>query len=158
MGKYHSSTGRIKPLRGNETTAKFLGYAGLIPFVTFSIGSWIPLPYISDAIQILIAYAAIILSFMGAIHWGLAMSRANQQCSKYFVASAIPALTAWLALLLPDTLALIILLCGFFALFAYDRAVKISQALPDWYLPIRRTLTLVVVLCLSGTLLSVVLQ
>lgn len=143
---------------GNETTAKFLGYAGLVPFVTFSIGSWITLPYISDAVQILIAYAAIILSFMGAIHWGQAMSRASQQHSKYFIASVIPALTAWIALLLPDSLALIVLLCGFIALFTYDRAVKISQAFPDWYIPMRKTLTLVVVLCLSGALLSVALH
>jgi hypothetical protein len=145
-------------LPGNETTAKFLGYAGLIPFVTFSIGSWVALPYISDAVRALIAYAAIILAFMGAIHWGLAMSRASQQCSKYFITSVIPALTAWLALLLPDTLALIVLLCGFIALFAYDRAVKIPQALPDWYIPLRKQLTLVVILCLSGGLLSTVMQ
>jgi len=145
-------------LPGNETTAKFLGYAGLIPFVTFSIGSWIPLPYVSDAVQTLIAYAAVILSFMGAIHWGVAMSSANQQRSKFFIASVIPALTAWLALLLPDPLALIVLLCGFIALFAYDQSVNKSQALPDWYIPMRKTLTLVVVLCLSGALLSVVLQ
>lgn len=142
---------------GSETTAKYLGYAGLIPFLTFSIGSWMPLPYFSDAIHILIAYAAIILSFMGAIHWGVAMSSVNLQRSKYFIVSVIPALTAWLALLAPDTLALIILLCGFIALLAYDRAVKKSQALPDWYIPMRKTLTLVVVLCLSGALLSVVL-
>lgn len=143
---------------GNETTAKFLGYAGLIPFITFSIGSWITLPYIPDAVQILIAYAAIILSFMGAIHWGQAMSRAGQQHGKYFIASVIPALTAWIALLLPDTLALVVLLCGFIALYAYDRTVKISQAFPDWYIPLRKTLTLVVVLCLSGALLSVALH
>jgi hypothetical protein len=145
-------------LPGNETTAKFLGYAGLIPFVTFSIGSWIALPYISDAVQILIAYAAIILAFMGAIHWGLAMSRHHQQRSKYYIDSVIPALTAWLALLLPDILALILLLCGFIALFAYDRAVRNTQALPDWYIPMRKQLTLVVVLCLSGGLLSAVMQ
>jgi hypothetical protein len=145
-------------LPGNETTAKFLGYAGLIPFATFSIGSWIPLPFISDAVQILISYAAIILSFMGAVHWGLAMSKANQQRSQYFIASVIPALTAWVALLLPDTLALVVLLCAFIALFAYDRAVKIPQELPDWYIPMRKKLTLVVLICLSGALLSVALQ
>jgi hypothetical protein len=141
-------------LPGNETTAKFLGYAGLIPFATFSIGSWVPLPYITDAVQILIAYAAIILSFMGAVHWGLAMSRTNQQRSKYFIASVIPALIAWLALLLPDPLALTVLLCAFIALFAYDRTVSVSQALADWYIPMRKKLTLVVAVCLSGALLS----
>lgn len=142
---------------GNETTAKFLGFAGLIPFVTFSIGSWMPLPYFSDAIRILIAYAAIILCFMGAIHWGVAMSSVNLQRSKYFIASIIPALTAWLALLAPDILAFIILLCGFIVLLAYDCAVEKSQALPGWYLPMRKKLTFFVVLCLAGSLLSVVL-
>jgi hypothetical protein len=86
------------------------------------------------------------------------MSRANQQGSQYFIASVIPALIAWVALLLPDTLALVVLLCAFIALFAYDRAVKIPQELPDWYIPMRKKLTLVVLLCLSGALLSVALQ
>jgi len=145
-------------LPGNETTAKFLGYAGLVPFMAFSIGSWISLPYFSDAVQILIAYAAIILAFMGAIHWGQAMSRTSQQHGKYFYASVIPALTAWIALLLPETLALVVLVCGFIALYAYDRTVSISQAFPDWYIPMRKNLTLVVVLCLSAALLSVALH
>jgi len=66
-------------LTGSETTAKALGYAGLIPFVVFSIGCWIPLPYVTNAPYILITYGAVILSFMGAVHWGVAMAHKDQQ-------------------------------------------------------------------------------
>lgn len=141
-------------MSGNEKTAKFLGYSGLIPFVTFSIGSWLPQPYNSYAIQILIAYAAIILSFMGAIHWGVAMTSADEQRSKYIIASVIPALTAWLALLMNEIPALVTLLAGFIALIGFDWAVEKPQRLPDWYVPMRNILTFIVVLCLLGTLLS----
>ncbi len=106
MVNYHLSTGKTKPLSGKEITAKSLGYAGLIPFIVFSIGSWFQLPMISDSTYILIAYAVIILSFMGAIHWGVAMSNTEQHNGQYFIASVIPALSAWLALLIPHSYAL----------------------------------------------------
>jgi len=52
--------------------ALLLGYAGLVPFVSGALGIWgIPIgwrPFVLDA---LLDYAAVILAFMGAIHWGL---------------------------------------------------------------------------------------
>jgi hypothetical protein len=141
-------------LSGNEKTAKSLGYAGLIPFIIFSIGSWFQLPFISDSINILTAYAAIILSFMGAIHWGIAMSRSEYQNGKYFIASIIPGLSAWLALLLPQRYAIILLMIGFIALIIYDWSVEKPQRLPGWYIPMRNRLTLVVVMCLMFAQLS----
>jgi len=151
---YLSSTGRINPLSGNEKTAKSLGYAGLIPFIVFSIGSWFQLPLVSDSTYILTAYAAIILSFMGAIHWGIAMSSNEDQNGKYFIASVIPGLSAWLALLMPQRYAIILLMIGFIALIIYDWSVEKPQRLPGWYIPMRNRLTLVVVMCLMITQLS----
>ena len=141
-------------MSGNETTAKSLGYAGLIPFIVFSIGSWFQLPMISDSTYILTAYAAIILSFMGAIHWGIAMSSSELQNSKYFIASVIPGLCAWLALLMPQRYAIILLTIGFIALIIYDWSVEKPQRLPGWYIPMRNRLTLVVVMCLMFAQLS----
>ena len=141
-------------MSGNESTAKTLGYAGLIPFVIFSAGSWTALPYISDSTQILIAYAAIILSFMGAIHWGIAISNADKHRSKSLVVSIVPALVAWLALLLPEIFALAILFVGFILLITYDLAVAKSQVLPDWYISMRIRLTLIVTLCLITALIA----
>ena len=139
---------------GNETTAKSIGYAGLIPFIVFSIGSWFQLPMISDSTYILTAYAAIILSFMGAIHWGIAMSSSEDQNGKYFIASVIPGLSAWLALLMPQRYAIILLMVGFIALIIYDWSVEKPQRLPGWYIPMRNRLTLVVVMCLMFAQLS----
>ncbi len=139
---------------GNVMIAKTLGYAGLIPFIVFSIGSWLSLPMITDATYILIAYAAIILSFMGAIHWGVAMANSEPNNTRYFIASVIPALSAWLALLIPQSYAIILLMIGFITLIIYDWSVEKSQRLPDWYIPLRNKLTTVVVICLMVTLLS----
>jgi hypothetical protein len=145
-------------LTGSETTAKALGYAGLIPFVVFSIGCWIPLPYVTNAPYILITYGAVILSFMGAVHWGVAMANKDQQQGKFFISSVLPALIAWPALLLAQSLALVILLAGFIGLYTYDRSVEKAQALPGWYIPMRTRLTAVVVLCLASALLSVIMN
>ena len=158
MANCHSSTGRTRKLTGSETTARALGYAGLIPFVVFGIGCWIPLPYVVNAPYILIAYGAIILSFMGAVHWGAAMASTDQQRGSYIIASVIPALLAWPALLLPHTLALVILLAGFIGLYVYDRSVEKAQGFPGWYIPMRTRLTAIVSLCLAAALLSITRQ
>lgn len=154
MVNYHLLTGKTKTLPGNQQIAQTLGYAGLIPFITLSIGSWIETPHSYNSVYALIAYAAIILSFMGAIHWGMAMSKTENKQGKYYITSVIPALAAWLSLLLPDVFSLIILLTGFTFLISYDLAVEKSQGFPDWYIPMRIKLTFIVLLCLISTLLS----
>jgi positive regulator of sigma E activity len=143
-------------LSGNESTAKILGYSGLIPFIILSIAGWLQIPFDQDVSRILVTYAAIIFSFMGAVHWGIAIS-SKQDGSKYLIVSVLPALMAWPALLVPQIYALLLLLFGFIALYAYDRSAEKDQQLPGWYLPMRKQLTIVVVICLSGTLLSSIL-
>ena len=142
-------------LSGNERIAKILGYAGLIPFIIFSIRSWIEIPYLHNTIFVLITYAAIILSFMGAIHWGMAMSKTDNKQNKYFITSVIPALAAWFSLLIPEFFSLIVLLIGFILLISYDLAVEKPQGFPNWYIPMRIKLTFVVLLSLVSALLSI---
>jgi len=158
MVNYHSSTGRTNPLSGNESTIKILGYAGLIPFLVFSIGHWITLPYIDDPSAILIAYAAVILSFMGAIHWGAAITTSDKKHSAHLIVSVIPALIAWLALLLPADFSMSVLLLGFIILLVYELALATPEGLPDWYITMRITLTTVVSLCLSASLIAVAMR
>jgi len=141
-------------LFSNEKTAKILGYAGLIPFIILSIGSWIEIPYIDNAVYALITYAAIILSFMGAVHWGMAMSKIDNKQNKYFIVSVIPALAAWFSLMIPELFSIIVLFIGFVALISYDLAVDELQGFPNWYIPMRVKLTFIVVLSLIGALVS----
>jgi hypothetical protein len=145
-------------LPGNEKVTKFLGYAGLIPFLVFSLGHWMTLPWVNDPSQILIAYAAVILSFMGAIHWGAAITNSDGQHSTHLIVSVLPALTAWSALLLPVSIAIVILLCGFILLLVYELVFARPQGLPCWYISMRIILTTVVSFCLMISLTAVIIK
>lgn len=133
--------------------AILLGYAGLTPFVSGALGIWvIPLGWREFVLSALLDYAAVILAFMGAIHWGLAM-RAEEQDERaqiQLALSVVPPLLGWLAIAggMPTGLALPILLLAYIGLYLADlRAVHLGLA-PLWYSSLRTPLTLVVVLSL----------
>lgn len=132
-----------------------LSYAGLIPFIALTLAIWFAPPvYIPELNLALNGYSAVILSFLGAIHWGLAM-RANAPISPgLLVFSVLPALLAWLLLLIPMDLALLLFAAGFVLVYLVDyQAVRLNLA-PVWYPGLRKPLTLVVVICLLLTAFS----
>jgi len=154
------------PAPNSVRTASWLGYAGLIPFV---VGTAVLIEgrigVRELALEGLIAYAAVILGFMGAVHWGRAMFAATGvEAARAFALSVVPALVGWCATFLAARLALSVLAAAFVGLYLYDRSTMRrvtsddthSLELPalDWYLPLRLRLTTVVVVCL---LLCVVL-
>jgi hypothetical protein len=124
----------------------WLGYGGLVPFVVLAAASVLDpghSAYWSDA---LVAYGAVILSFVGALHWGFAMSLAdlsNDERRRRFLWSVVPALMAWPAMLLGTSLAALVLVAGFVAHYLHDRHLGASAFLPRWYLPLRFRLTVV---------------
>ena len=54
-------------------TVAWLGYGGLIPFLSLTTASLLDRHHAAVWSDALYGYAAIILSFVGALHWGLAM-------------------------------------------------------------------------------------
>ncbi len=136
-----------------------LGYAGLIPFVLLSAGSWVFAEEFHDSINIaLLSYAAIILSFMGAVHWGLAIaSREGVQAGQLGL-SVLPALIAWFASLTNPMINYSILIVTFVGLCLFDgRMVKAGKA-PAWYPRLRIPLTAVVVISLILAQLGLVFR
>jgi hypothetical protein len=130
----------------------WLGYGGLIPFVMLTIAFLLDHHHSLLWSDALIGYGAVILSFVGALHWAFAMSLPDlteQQRTARFVWSVVPALLAWPALLVDATMANFLLVPGFVAHYLQDRRLARSQTLPDWYLPLRFRLTSVACLCLS---------
>jgi hypothetical protein len=124
----------------------WLGYGGLLPFVALAAAVWFDVNHSSLWRDALIGYGAVILSFVGALHWGFAMSQsdmtANQRtCS--FVWSVVPSLLAWMALLMTPKYAAMLLVAGFLMHFWQDRRLVQLVNLPAWYLPLRLRLTLV---------------
>ncbi|SFH55579.1 Protein of unknown function [Pseudomonas syringae] len=128
-----------------------LGYGGLLPFISLALlipfyGDYRPLFAIA-----LVNYGAVILSFVGALHWGFAMTAQDmkaEQRSDRFIWSVIPALIAWIATLLPMPLGCLLLVIGFVVHLWQDRQLSQVISLPAWYLPMRLRLTVVASVCL----------
>ncbi|MFT5448071.1 MAG: hypothetical protein ACI9DC_003250 [Gammaproteobacteria bacterium] len=127
--------------------ATWLGASGLIPFVAGAAALWmLPTAHTSIAADVLIGYGAIILTFMGAVHWGLAMARgAAPGMARWFAISVVPALIGWCALMMPPLTALTMLALAFTAVFAMDNAAIAAGLAPAWYRRLRAPLTAAVV-------------
>lgn len=141
-------------------TVAWLGYGGLIPFLVLTPVSLLDYHYGALWSDALYAYGAIILSFIGALHWGLAMSLpelSERQRSALFLWSVVPALIAWPAVLFSPPIAAPLLVFGFIAHYLQDRRLARQASLTDWYLPLRLRLTSVAVVCLiAGVFASAV--
>ena len=132
-------------------SAGWLGWLGAVPFVGLA-GT---VPFLSGAPRVivehaLVAYGAAILSFLGGVHWGLAVrSRSSRDDGKLWLTlSVIPALAGWAALLVPETPGLFTLAIAAAVMLWVDIwATRVGQA-PLWYPKLRIPLTCVVVAAL----------
>ena len=127
----------------------WLGYAGLAPFV----GGVIAIALAPDgsaqslAVDLLRYYAAVIASFLGAVHWGAAAQSDNGLREARLRWGVMPALLAWSLLLVPAVAAFV----GFAALFALILFVdcRYLPLLDDAYRRLRVRLSLVVIATLA---------
>lgn len=135
-----------------------LGLSGLLPFVAASLAVWwAPLSWQASAITAFLSYSAVILSFLGGIHWGLAMGRDAPATPAFRVRvllSMAPSLIAWPALLWGGAPGAILLMLGFMAVRGYEASAPGVAGLPGWYRRLRNVLTAVVVACHLAVILS----
>lgn len=116
--------------------AAWLGYGGLLPFVAGALLVWLVSaeahPY---ATLMLSAYAAVIVSFLGAIHWGIgfSMSAAGQAgAGVHFRWGVVPALVAWPALVMPPSAGLVVHGVMLVACYVADRMLYPRHGLAGW--------------------------
>jgi len=128
--------------------AKPLGYGGLIPFAACALVI-LAVPDAGTrhvAGRALLGYGAVILSFLGGVHWGLVLrGAAPQRAGGILAAGVVPSLVGWVALLLPFEQAAAVLVAGFGLFWLYEHRVLGTAVLPADYLALRRWLTLGVV-------------
>jgi Protein of unknown function (DUF3429) len=132
-------------------SARLLGWGGVIPFALLALASLTATP---EAARALLGYGAIILGFMGAVWWGVAMASGEAR-SPFYAISVLPALAAFAALVAPVWIGLWLLAAGFAALLLFDLSQVRKGAAPPWYAALRVKLTTCVLLSL---LLVAVLQ
>ena len=130
-----------------------LGIAGVIPFVgAVAIFIFGPPRLIETAIFSLLAYAAIILSFLGGILWGSVLARGftnigNDQI-RLLVISVLPSLCGWVALLAGPKIGLPLMAVAFLFVLVVDLSSTRDGLLPPWYPRLRIPLTIIVALLL----------
>jgi hypothetical protein len=139
--------------------ALILGLAGLLPFLACALAVWTTgYPDFVLFINLQMAYGAVILAFLGAVHWGLAMAQNDAGNWRRLGFSVLPALAGWVALVLPNALGLLLLALGFAEVFLVDlRAIAAGRA-PAWYKTLRKPLTAIVLLCLGTTYAALVVR
>ena len=138
--------------------AWLLAFAGVIPFVAATVAL-----FVSDAssvrvpaIAALVTYAAVILSFLGGIEWGLALrEEAGTEATRAVALglSTVPSLAAWAVLWLPSptwqvgtSLAILV------AVWAADQWLASRGLLPAWFIDLRTAVTALVAVILAVAL------
>lgn len=136
---------------GPSLWARWLGFGGLIPFVSLAAALWVvPLGDWPRASESLLGYGATISSFLGAIHWGLAMRAEPVQPVASLLWGVVPSLLGWMALMLGHAPGLLLMAALLWTCFAMDRILYPRYRLQAW-LPMRLRLTLVAsVSCVVG--------
>jgi hypothetical protein len=108
--------------------ARQLGYAGLIPFVGGALFVWLLVGRIEDEpfiflIRALTSYAALVVSFLGGLHWGLVMWRSAALGDtpatqlRALRTGVLYSLAAWVAVLMPPHAGLAVI--GFLLIGCY---------------------------------------
>jgi hypothetical protein len=145
-------TPRRSPVR---ILAWILAVAGAVPFAVAtaaltSTHSQVRVP----AIAAMVTYAAVILSFLGGIEWGLALREdslgASEASRERFRAAAlavsvVPSLAGWGVLWLPSPQWQLGAALGLFvAVWAIDLAFARQGLLPSWFVNLRTAVTVMV--------------
>ena len=128
--------------------ARMLGFAGLIPFIALPLMVMSQALAVFEAVLYFCQYSAVILSFLGGVHWYDAIHRT--QANSQLTLAMLPSIIAWLALvLLPYDFALWTLAAAYLATLVYDHH---ALSPPKGYLPMRIKLTTLVVACHAAML------
>jgi hypothetical protein len=158
-------------MRQPFTTAILLSVAGLIPFILSAIAILFDPLEAPLAVQILISYGAVILSFIGAVHWGFALREtahpgaplppavagAERQLLTFGV---VPALVGWVALIAmihfaAPALAVFLLLAGFFMTSVIETIGRGRGIVAGNYLALRWAVSVVVLVILLAVLFAI---
>lgn len=118
-----------------SAAARRLAWAGLLPFAGGALLVWLVhddvRPYATLALA---SYAAVIISFLGGIHWGLAMRHGDDAPTALLVWGVVPSLVAWLAVMMPPASGLVIQGLMLVVCYAVDRRLYPAHGAAAWLL------------------------
>lgn len=130
-----------------------LGHAGLIPFVLLAATVWLVDVELQPwAAMAMAAYGALIVSYLGGIHWGLAWKlasvpglSADVHLRRHLLWGVTPSLLAWPGVLMPPHAGLVWLALALLLCYLVDRRLYPPAGVGRW-LTLRFRLTAVATL------------
>jgi hypothetical protein len=133
-----------------------LGHGGLLPFAGLALMAWVaPAAEARLAVSAQVGYGAVILAFVGALHWGRALAGASDAGAARALAwSVVPSLWGWVATLLAPRPGLLVLAVGLVLAWWVDRRLYAADRGRSWhpgFMRLRATLTTVATLALVAT-------
>ena len=115
-----------------------LAYIGLLPFILGTALVWLiggqDLDQHTFVTTALSAYAALVISFLGGIYWGLA-ARQTEPESQHFVVGVIPSVVAWIGVLMPPYSGLVVHGAMLVVGYLIDRRYYPQLGVAPWLVP-----------------------
>lgn len=100
-----------------------------------------------------VTYGAVLLGFLGAIHWGMEFAKyGGEKGYRRLALGVVPVLYAWPTLYLAPEMALAAQWAGFTGLWYADSKATSAGWTPKWYSQYRFYLSILVGTCIIGTL------
>ena len=141
-----------RDIPATQRFAWILGLAGLLPFASHALFSWVSPPAeIGGVLRSQAHYAAAILTFLGALHWGVTLaspSIVDGRAVTRMLWGVIPSVFCWVVTLYPTDTSLPLLFGGLLVALAIDWMLYRDTPVPRWFLTLRTVLT-------GGALLAV---
>ena len=141
-------------LNKSEKLFVFLGLLGLFPFFIGLLDLLVNKNNLFFVVHLPKYYGSIILTFLGAIYWGFILNLVRKSLVPeqikfcIIIWSVTPSILAITILTMKSNFSLLLLSISFLLCQLIDEICNKFLFFPSWYLPLRRTLTLFVVLIL----------
>lgn len=136
--------------------AAVLGYAGLVPFVACALAMLtVGEPRIRHVAEhLLIGYGAVILAFLGGVHWGLVLREHSGRAAAMLAIGVMPALAGVASTFMAFEMAVVVQVAVFGGFWFYENRVLGPGLVPAPYLALRRWLSLAAIAALGLSLMS----
>ncbi len=143
-----------KKLSRSEKLFILIGTLGLLPFIFGFFDLMVNKNNLFLDVNLPKYYGSIILTFLGAIYWGAILNLFTQRVIveqvKFIIIiwSVTPSILGITILCIKNNFSILLLSIAFLLCQLFDELFNKYMSFPSWYLPLRRILTLVVVIVL----------
>lgn len=147
-----------REIPATQRFAWILGLAGLLPFFSLAVFSWLSPPAeLGGVLKAQAHYAASIFTFLGALHWGVVLARAeitDGAAVTRLIWSVIPSIAAWILTLYGVRVAIPGLFTGLLLAVLIDWRLYRGTAVPGWFMSLRLVLSAGALACVGASWLA----